>query len=64
MHVFVERLSDGHFGGSRLVEMYPPRYWNFDVFDAIDKLAQIADCLRCISTVAKCHGIWDSRTSS
>lgn len=41
-HRFAERPADGRFGSSRLAAMYTDRYWNEQLFTAIDALARIA----------------------
>lgn len=41
-HRFAERPADGRFGSSRLATMYTDRYWNEQLFTAIDALARIA----------------------
>jgi aryl-alcohol dehydrogenase-like predicted oxidoreductase len=42
-HRFGERPSEGRFGDSRLAGMYTERYWNAELFAAIDTLGRIAD---------------------
>jgi aryl-alcohol dehydrogenase-like predicted oxidoreductase len=42
-HSFADRPTEGRFGDSRLAAMYTERYWNPDLFAAIDTLARIAD---------------------
>ncbi len=42
-HRFEERPAAGRFGDSRLAGMYTERYWNAELFAAIDDLAAIAD---------------------
>lgn len=41
-HSFTQRPTGGRFGDSRLAEMYTQRYWDADLFAAIDKLSAIA----------------------
>lgn len=41
-HSFGERPSEGRFGDSRLAEMYTQRYWDAQLFEAIDALSGIA----------------------
>jgi aryl-alcohol dehydrogenase-like predicted oxidoreductase len=42
-HSFGERPTEGRFGDSRLAQMYTERYWNPQLFAAIDTLGRIAD---------------------
>jgi len=42
-HSFADRPTEGRFGDSRLAAMYTERYWNPQLFDAIDTLGRIAD---------------------
>jgi len=42
-HRFSERPSEGRFGDSRLAAMYAERYWNAEIFAAIDALGRIAE---------------------
>ncbi|YAL82639.1 aldo/keto reductase [Dermacoccaceae bacterium W4C1] len=41
-HTFSERPTEGRFGDSRLAEMYAARYWDQDLFDAVEELSGIA----------------------
>jgi len=41
-HSFTEGAATGRFGDSRLAEMYKQRYWNPELFDAVGRLARIA----------------------
>ncbi|GAA5198076.1 aldo/keto reductase [Arthrobacter gyeryongensis] len=42
-HSFTESPTEGRFGTSRLAEMYRQRYWDPRLFEAVRKLAGIAD---------------------
>lgn len=42
-HSFAERPTEGRFGDSRLAQMYTERYWNPQLFAAIETLGRIAD---------------------
>jgi aryl-alcohol dehydrogenase-like predicted oxidoreductase len=42
-HTFSENPGEGRFGDSRLATMYRERYWNEQIFDAIEALSAIAD---------------------
>lgn len=42
-HSFSESPAEGRFGNSRLAEMYKQRYWDPRLFEAVRKLATIAD---------------------
>lgn len=42
-HAFDEQVSTGRFGDSALAVMYRERYWNRAVFDAVGRLAAVAD---------------------
>ncbi len=42
-HRFSERPSEGRFGSSRLAEMYSQRYWDEQLFDAVERLRAVAD---------------------
>lgn len=42
-HTFDADPAAGRFGDSRLAAMYRERYWNATIFDAIDRLATLAD---------------------
>lgn len=42
-HRFSERPSEGRFGSSRLAEMYSQRYWDAQLFDAVERLRAVAD---------------------
>jgi aryl-alcohol dehydrogenase-like predicted oxidoreductase len=41
-HQFSERPTSGRFGDSRLANMYTERYWNAELFTAIEALTSIA----------------------
>lgn len=41
-HSFAERPSEGRFGSSRLAAMYTERYWDAELFEAVDALSRIA----------------------
>ncbi|WAC51394.1 aldo/keto reductase [Frigoribacterium sp. SL97] len=41
-HRFDETPADGRFGDSALAEMYTKRYWDADLFAAIDRLSGVA----------------------
>jgi aryl-alcohol dehydrogenase-like predicted oxidoreductase len=42
-HRFGDVPTDGRFGSSKLATMYRDRYWNAELFDAVGRLAAIAD---------------------
>jgi aryl-alcohol dehydrogenase-like predicted oxidoreductase len=42
-HRFEERPEHGRFGDSRLASMYADRYWNADLFEAVDELGKLAE---------------------
>jgi aryl-alcohol dehydrogenase-like predicted oxidoreductase len=42
-HTFTENTATGRFGDSRLAAMYKERYWNPELFDAVGRLARIAE---------------------
>lgn len=42
-HRFTEQAASGRFGDSRLAGMYRERYWNEQLFAAIDRLSAIAE---------------------
>ncbi|MBI5339674.1 MAG: aldo/keto reductase [Mycolicibacterium rufum] len=42
-HTFETDPADGRFGDSRLAAMYKQRYWNTEIFTAVEQLAVIAD---------------------
>ncbi|MEU6132176.1 aldo/keto reductase [Saccharopolyspora sp. NPDC047091] len=42
-HRFDQDPAGGRFGDSRLAEMYRKRYWDAALFEAVDRLAAIAD---------------------
>ncbi|MBY6366488.1 aldo/keto reductase [Rhodococcus corynebacterioides] len=42
-HTFSDEPGEGRFGDSRLAGMYRERYWNADIFDAVTRLAAVAD---------------------
>jgi aryl-alcohol dehydrogenase-like predicted oxidoreductase len=42
-HRFEEQPSQGRFGDSRLASMYRQRYWNAQLFEAVQRLSEIAD---------------------
>lgn len=42
-HRYGERPTEGRFGDSRLAGMYTERYWNAELFAAIETLSTIAD---------------------
>ncbi|GAA1578668.1 aldo/keto reductase [Kribbella hippodromi] len=42
-HRYEERPEHGRFGDSRLAAMYADRYWNADLFEAVDELAKLAE---------------------
>ncbi|WP_104081275.1 aldo/keto reductase [Cryobacterium sp. Y11] len=42
-HRFADLPTEGRFGSSKLAEMYKQRYWDPQLFAAIDSLAKIAD---------------------
>jgi aryl-alcohol dehydrogenase-like predicted oxidoreductase len=41
-HTFAERPEQGRFGDSRLAAMYTERYWNAELFTAVEDLNEIA----------------------
>lgn len=41
-HAFAQQPSTGRFGDSRLAAMYTERYWNADIFGALEDLAALA----------------------
>jgi len=41
-HTFTEDTTTGRFGDSRLAAMYRERYWNADLFAAVERLTAIA----------------------
>ncbi|MGZ0147330.1 aldo/keto reductase [Kribbella sp. WER1] len=42
-HTFGERPEHGRFGDSRVAAMYTDRYWNQDLFTAVEELGKLAD---------------------
>ena len=42
-HTFTEDAATGRFGDSRLAAMYKERYWNPELFEAVGRLARIAE---------------------
>ncbi|SCX37511.1 Predicted oxidoreductase [Klenkia marina] len=42
-HSFDEAATSGRFGDSKLAAMYRQRYWNPELFDAVARLAEVAD---------------------
>ncbi|MGW7680040.1 aldo/keto reductase [Kribbella sp. NPDC054772] len=42
-HRFEQRPEHGRFGDSRLASMYADRYWNADLFEAVDELGKLAE---------------------
>jgi aryl-alcohol dehydrogenase-like predicted oxidoreductase len=42
-HRFDDVPTDGRFGSSKVATMYRDRYWNAELFDAVGRLAAIAD---------------------
>jgi aryl-alcohol dehydrogenase-like predicted oxidoreductase len=42
-HQFSARPTEGRFGDSRLAAMYTERYWNAELFSAIERLSTIAE---------------------
>ncbi|GAA1578887.1 MULTISPECIES: aldo/keto reductase [Kribbella] len=41
-HTFGERPEHGRFGDSRVAAMYTDRYWNADLFKAVEELGELA----------------------
>jgi aryl-alcohol dehydrogenase-like predicted oxidoreductase len=41
-HKFENQPESGRFGSSKLSEMYKKRYWNHQLFDAIESLSSVA----------------------